>query len=34
METGQKWDIEDKFTASDNYQGKFVEELTANGLYT
>jgi hypothetical protein len=33
LEKGQKWNIEQKFAASDNYQGKFVEELTSNGLY-
>jgi hypothetical protein len=34
FEKGQKWNIEQKFAASDNYQGKFVEELTSNGLYS
>jgi len=33
LEKGQKWNIEEKFYASENYQGKFVEELTVNGLY-
>jgi hypothetical protein len=33
LEKAQKWNIEQKFAASDNYQGKFVEELTSNGLY-
>ncbi len=31
LEKGQKWNIEEKFAASNNYQGKFVEELTADG---
>jgi hypothetical protein len=30
----QKWNIEEKFLASNNYQGKFVNELTADGLYS
>ncbi|CAF1171467.1 unnamed protein product [Adineta steineri] len=30
LENGQKWNIEQKFAASNNYQGKFVEELTAD----
>ncbi|CAF4259247.1 unnamed protein product, partial [Adineta steineri] len=30
LENGQKWNIEQKFAASNNYQGKFVEELSAD----
>ncbi|CAF3020827.1 unnamed protein product, partial [Rotaria sp. Silwood2] len=30
LEKGQKWNIEVKLNAPDNYQGKFVEELTAD----
>ena len=26
--------MEEKLTAIDNYQGKFVQELTANGSYS
>jgi hypothetical protein len=32
LEKRQKWNIEEIFAASDNYQGKFVEELTSDGL--
>ncbi|CAF4296304.1 unnamed protein product [Rotaria socialis] len=30
FERPQRWQIADKLSAPDNYQGKFVEELTAN----
>jgi hypothetical protein len=33
LEKRPKWNIEEKFVSSENYQGKFIEELTADGLY-